>query len=263
MSVSEITRTNFQIEVVRTERSSDWNDSPGFPGSDATSMLLASAVELGDGQVQVAQDAIKSTGTRREAKMEQAWQELLAARAAANQKSSWSSFGSVCRVVGIGASIALAGATGGSSLLVTATLIGMSVAARPVLEKAGLNPTLVDVGGFKLTLVDAAVIGGGCAGGGGSDGGIVAVFARGGLAGSSAGQAVATEREGHYASQEMHRQADARSCENDAAHQLRMMKAAIARFREGMEFRQRALQAIAEIYEIQGNTTKALVGRRA
>jgi hypothetical protein len=245
-----------------TKGTNMWTEPPACPGGGAEAMVLASSLQLADGQIKVANDSIKTAGERRQEHVRKVWREYQAACAAAQRKSGWGDFGKMCQVVGIGASIALAGATGGSSLLLTAALIGMSVGAKPVLERLGMNFTLLKVGGVKLTVADAAAIGVACAGGS-SDGGFIATAARGTIAGSSAGQAVATEREGHYAAQEMERYANARSFENAADADLRRMQAALVKFREGMDFRGRAMEAAMSIFETKNSALNAVVGRRA
>jgi hypothetical protein len=251
-----------------------WVSEPMMPAvalTDAESVALASSLALVDGQLKVANDTIRNAGTRREAQIERAWRALQEANRQAQKKSGWASFGNICKIVGIGASIAAAGASGGSSLMVTAALLAASMSARHVLQKTNLDVELVEIKGMKLTLSDAvliaAAVGGGFAAGGDSKATtlqkVVGIGARGTQTGATAGQAVAAERVGYYESRAINCEADSRAYEYDAGRQQREIEGALARLRENMELRARAIDAVMNIQNTKHQALSALVGRRA
>lgn len=251
-----------------------WDAEPALPGlalTDAEALALASSLALVDGQVRVANDKIRTAACKREGQIDRAWKALQNARRQARKKSGWGTFGSICRAIGIGASIAAAASTGGSSLVLTAALLAASMSARSVLGRLNLDRELVQIKGVKINVSDAVVIGA-AVGGGCSAGGsekltafqkAVAIGSRGVQSGASAGQAVATERVGHYEARTIELEADSRAHENAAAREQRTIEASLSRLRENLELRARAIEAVMSIQETKDQALKALVGRRA
>ncbi len=248
--------------------------------SDPAAVALLATIGMSDGQLGAAKNKVIEAEAKRGHEIERARKAILAARAAEKDSGFWGKIASVAKTVGIVAGIAgsvcAIGVTGGSSLVLTAAIVGATLSAGSVTMRAMDVDVNYQVAGLKLTLSDtlaltgaACSIGAGFASGAAAAGWVAKAGHYGGIgcrgveAGARGTQAVATEREGHYAGEALDSQADHEAHRLAAAQQGRNSEAAIDLMRTAAETKQRAMRAVAGILEEREAAMQAVVGRRA
>jgi hypothetical protein len=251
--------------------------------SSAEAIALFGSIAVADTQTDQARQKIDDAHQKRQKAIENAQRAIEAARRASEKGGFWAEVGAIAGNVGKYAAVAAcvggACASGGSSLVVAAALIGIGTSlAGDQMKRAGFDTEVCTIGGMDIKASDLVILGGAVAAiavgahaepGTGThpwltDAGRHVVTASCGVQGGAAGvRAVSAERVGHYDAEVVDCAADQRVGENVAAAQQRVLLAAVDTIRTSREVRSKALEAVGSMLETRRGLEVALAGRRA
>lgn len=280
-----VTATGTVRAATGTAEGSSLDVPPSLPPltlTEAESLALLASLTITDTQAHAAKQQADVSGKQRDEHFRQVKLRLAEASLRSREAGKFSRIATIASTVakaaGIAGGIAAAAPSGGSSLVLTATLMGVSLGAQPLMREAGIDAKL-EVGGAKIPLAALIAAGAGIAAGYAGGGATatsqagastsasivraVRTYAPAVSAGATGTQAYASLRAGQAQYDAAIEEADAREQQIEGERDANAVAGAVDMVRAAVEAERRAYEVFAEMMETKQATLRVINGRRA